>query len=656
MANNSKSGCSTCGTPVSEEAVATAEFMPTITQNVNSCGTCEQTVTHYPTCNTCQKPSNSCGCETACPTSVMPTIIPPKSDCPEGSKDLFAEIGSTFTYPDSGQASQVTITNVKLTEGQPLSSEKYGTLYVFSILDEANGVYELENRGDTDPTLVGKQVPCGTHFWTGGSGSGTVINNLTCTELTKDFLIPAVGASNVAEVSSLADFQISAPAVIRLKSNSAVAYRYTVLNTIGTNQVELRNDGQGGPVGTYITADQDCDGVNDWCVEPLEGGSICEQAANSTGLPFLLGCDGGTIPLKLEGQTDKQVPAWDAAQGQWTPFLLPDVQACVNLVTCFQVAPWATCQPVPVFITTSDDQLLLDRAAEALLSPNADPLITICGDEFRIILAGSSVGNIQIVPTSSPAAVISYDENCQICVPADCCDQCNPQVEPPVQDYTFTGKFVGGSMILPSGILAPIGLQEYKFRIVWDGAQLLTNQYNAGIPGSPYLTTYDGAGANLGSIPANDDLRLDVVQYCNEGSCPLLLTHGIDTTFDIIGMNDNLLVSLNYHTFMATYPCDNVVPGNEIRQTQHQIVRPFRGPTRTSLTSVGPDRDWGVPTPATKTFAGTSGESERSIEVFPQQCLVATAELTVLMYVDALVPNDLVINFNSNIRLLQEII
>lgn len=641
MSNNSK--CGSCGTPTEPTPAATAEFIPTVTQTTDDCGACAQTHTYEKDC------SSSCPAPTEMPTPTCPT-----SDSSCCGRDLFAKTASVFTYPASGQSSQVKITNVKLTEGQPLSSEKYGVLYVFSILDEASGVYELENRGDTDESLVGKQVPCGTEFWTEASGLGSSSSSSSCTELTKDFRIPAVGLTAVAEVSSLAEFQVSSPAIIRLKANSAIAYRYTVISTSGVNQLELRNDGQGGPVGTFLSADQDTDGLNDWCVEALEGGSLCEQASDSSGLDYVLGCDGSVTPLKIEGTTDKHVLAWDQASGQWKLFLLPDVQACVNLLTCFQVVPQVGCKPTPAIVTTSDDQLLLDRATEALLSPNANPLVTVCGDDFQLDLGASSVGNIVLIPSFDPASAQSYDENCQICVPPDCCSQCDPQIEPPIDGYTFTGKFIGGSMELPTGIMAAAGNQEYKFRVVWDpaSAQLLVNQYDSST--NAYIQSYNSAGAVFVPSTSADDLRLDIAEYCNDTPCPLLLTHGVDTTFDFLGLNADAEVSFNYHSLIEVFDCADLV--TPLSATQHQIVQPIRGATRTSLSSTGEDRFWGVPTPANKSFSASSGESERSIAVLPGQCFRATAELTLLVYVDTTINNATFINFNSNIRVASQII
>lgn len=644
--SNKKSTCASCGDSISG-SIATGEFLPTLEQTVSKCGKCSKVHTYTPKNTSCISDCLS--------YNEMPTIVPPRATACGTRTDLFARVDKSFSYPAAGSAVEVQITNVALTEGQPLTSEKYGTLYVFAILDEKCGVYELENRGDTDVDLVGKQVPAGVEFWTGSGGTGSIPSSSSCTELTKDFRIPAVGLTGVAEVSSLAEFQANSPAIIRLKANTAIAYRFTVVSTIGTSQVELRNDGQGGPVGTYITADSDCDGSLDWCIEPLEGGSICEQASVATGLPFILGCDGGTGVLKIAGNTDKQVLAWDDEQDHFALFQIPDLAACVNLTSCFQVAPWAGCAAIPVYITTSDDQLLLDRAEAALLSGFADPRVTICGDDFSVDVEASSVGSIVILPTFNPVAVKMYDENCQVCVPPDCCFQCNPQVEPPVEDYTFSGKFVGGAPKLPAGILAVQGSNEYKFRIVTDPVlnALATNQYNSA--NNAYMQTYNTNGAvYVPSTPA-DSLVLDRVQYCNDGPCPLLITHGVDLTLDVLGMIANLEFSFNLRSLVTVYNC-NDIDGTQIRPTQHQILFPFKGPTRTSTTSLGADRSWGVGTPATKTFSAQSGEAERSIEVYPGECFVAITELTLLVYVGTTVPNEIAIALNSNIRVRSQII
>lgn len=586
----------------------------------------------------------------------MPTVTTPT--CPTAVPDLFARVESSFVFPDEGESVEVVIKNVKLTEQQVLTSEKYGTLTVFSILDHDNGVYDLINNGESENTdLVGKRVPCGTDYFPAGGGS-VIASSTNCTELTKDFRIPEVGLTAVAEVSSLAGFEPNGAAIIRLKSNSSIAYRYVVVSTSGTNSITLRNDGQGGAAGTWLTADADCDAVNDWCVEGLEDGSICDRAVESNGLPYILGCDGSSV-VKLTGTTDKQVPAWDAEQEKYTNFLIPDLQSCVDLAACFQVAPWAGCAPIPVYITTSDDQLLIDRATEALLSSNADPIVTICGDDFRLILGSSVVGSIVVIPTFNPVDVVSYDENCQVCVPVSCCDQCNPQVEPPVEDYTFTGKFVGGSLALPTDIFGIVG--EYKFKIVVrpDTQELVTVQYDSAT--NALIQVYDIAGNVV--VPAGDPtlFSLDDVSYCNDGPCPLLLTHGLDTTLDMEGNTADMYNSFNYHSFVASYPCDAVgVSGSEIQQTQHQIIMPYNGETVLSTTSLGPDENWGVPAPAgiSKSFQAVSGESERSISIFPGQCFYAAAELTMLTRVNvAPAPGGFVIiKFNSNIRVLSELI
>lgn len=651
-----KKSCNSCSTPADKDA-AVGEFMPTVVQVSSDCNPRGDKTHEYvsPSCNKCEKPQGSCVCSSKCENyQEMPLAKAKPSTSQVETQDLFAKVDASFTYPDVGHASVVKISNTNLAEGQSICSEKYGMLFVFAVLGD--GEYELENKGDNDPELVGKQVPCGTKFAPCG-GVIQVVNSTTanCTELLSDFRIPANGQTNQAQISSIAGFSNGETAIIRSKSNSQIAYSYTITGTSGTNEVTLRNDGQGGTAGQWLSADGDCDGANDWCIEPGPDADICEKAIEVTCLHSIFGCtaDGQIAKITLDGENE--VLSGNAACGGAKKKILDDTKTCVSLDSCFQVQPYDSedCDHGKYTFTTSDDQFVLDEAAAALISDVAEPIIEICGYEFCLKPTLSSVGALVVIPNFNPDAVIFFDEGCDVCIPTDCCVQCNPQVNSRViPEYIAPGLPIGGSMRIPYTRLTLVGHYFFKVVKVPTTGEIITLQYSP--PGDTVLAAIDASGttldlANLPEDPAEYEYANTV--YYNQSACPEVLWLEGDATADMLGLTASMKASFHLRTLMEVFACDELdTTAGLLSATQAPIVVPFSG--ETCLSTATGDNGFSAPKPPTvqKSLNAGTGFNRKGVGLSPSNCLRIRQSPFVEVFVEDPVPTppgDLIIDFTG---------
>jgi len=583
--------------------------IPTISQQCNSsCSPCGglDTITYN---------------QTACPAS-MPL---PSASCSTGcsAPELYAQTDSDFTFPDQGFGATVAISNVKLAVGQAITAERYGTLYVEAILDSCAGYYEVKNIDISDPMLIGRPVPAGTVFFLGAPATiATFGSSGGCNPLVADFIVPTVGTTAPAKVTSLAGLSINDEIILRSKANPSLAYTYKLTGISGVDTLILKNEGEGGTPFSIIDAGDN--EVWEWCVESTSSLSLCEQAVSTTTIKSLIGCDVDGNTKKITSTSDNQALVYSTALGGYVNKTIPEAVTCVTLETCFQLSPGAHCVAPATFITTSNDTQLLGEAAAAVLSENANPIITICDKEFYIDLDASSVGNIKVIPNHEVTVLEQYDTTCQVCIPADCCTQCDPQIIYPDPLYFPPGKNEAMNVAIPTALFTATG--EYKLSLV-KSADLLSNIILVHNPANnSIIAAYNSLGASI-AIPSGADLlayKQNLI-YEHKDACPVDAQYDRDVTLQISNIPSGMRILYNHNTQVAIYPCATPgVGGTEISSTQMHNTHMFVGPAVQSAVSAGSD-PWSISLGSgiAHTYDPYAGYNRRTVVLFDKQTLIA---------------------------------
>lgn len=559
------------------------------------------------------------------------------------TKDAFALIEQPINFPEVGGATVAVISNVVLADGQMISHDSYGTLVVHPLISAEN-CYHVENRADlNNPSdSVGKPIRCQSKWWLGrlSCNCEETAEEFTCNRLVSEFTVPDVSDTVEVEVESLDGFAVGQIIVIRDSLNPTTTYRYTLSDTAGLNTLVLQNTGEGGTPGTVIWEAEE---GGPFCVEPLTAQNACAQATEATCLKYILGCDGdGNIIKTGISDFDNEALLGDTECGGFTKKVVPEAVTCVQLDTCFQVSSVDdTCDVLAIEITTNDDQSLLDKAADVLLSDNAEPQITICGYPFTLNLQDSVVGAILVKPVFNPYETVHFDTNCPVCIPESCCVQCNPQVQYPDEDYFPPGLNDALTVAIPTNLLqAPSG--EYKLSIAksQDGSQNLLFYHDPS--SNEVLFAYDGA---TGEEIALEDLPGDVndyyyhkLTYCQqESACPVDGQFESDILVKFFSLPEKMRIMFNYHAQIDVYPCESVgAEGSQLTSTQFSLLASFLGPTVLSTIAFGTD-PWGAPAPepdGQKPWDGFSGYNKRTFALFYPTCVEVIIRPTIFIYVD----------------------
>lgn len=625
----------------------------------NKCSPCNevsQMVSTIPTISQTCVPCDPCGSTSTVVynQSACASAIPQPSSCTSGcgceAPQLYAEIDSDFTFPAQGFGVTVAISNVKLAVGQAITSTSYGVLYVKAIVDACNGYYELENRDISDAMLIGRPVPCGTIFFLGSPSTiATFGSSGSCNALTVDFTVPAIGETAVATVQSLAGYALNDKVIIRSKANPSVAYTFILAGFNGVNQLILRNDGEGGVAYSAIHAGND--EVWEWCVESLSDQSLCEQAVSNTCIKYLLGCDVDGNIVKLTGSAENEVPIYDTTCAGYTNKIIPEATVCVTLVTCFQLSVEESCVGTVIHMTTSDDAKLLAEAASVLLSENAQPIINICDKSFYIDLDVSVVGDIVIRSNHEITETEYYDEACLVCIPADCCEQCNPQIVYPDPLYFPPGRDSSMVVAIPYALLSAIA--EYKFSFVKNLALtanyilLHDNTTNA------VIAAYDDVGTPM-AIPADVDILAydKYIIYEHDTACPVDAQYDRDVNVQIANIPADVMCQYNHNSQVVVYPCLTPdVLGTEISATQMSSTALFIGPSVQSAVSSDVE-PWGIPLPPGNfhIYGMEAMYNRRTVALFNQQTIYIKTRAYLLVNVIAIpTPGDfLYVQINSS--------
>lgn len=570
------------------------------------------------------------------------------AQCYPFTKDSFAKINRTFSFPKVGSFSRTEILNVVLADGQPITHAEYGTLVARPVMGEENfGLYDLYNLelANNGLDIIGKPVPCGKEFYFGYpqcACSVDEIETLECNALLEDFEVPEVSSTSEAVVKSYLDINIDDIVVIRNKVDPSLVYSFRVSGATGTNTLILENQGSGGIPGTIYAAASDVEGEFAWCVAPLVDQSACAQSTETTCIFHLLGCNEDGQGKKIRGTIENEALLYDPVCGGWTPKVVSKPIVCVLLDSCFQVAPVTDiCNRVAITITTLDDQKLLDNATSALLSDNAQPLITICGYVFSLDLTSSIVGALLVTPDFNPAEIINFDKNCKVCVPEDCCFQCAPQVNYPVEEYFPPGKNQALTVIIPNDIITVFG--EYKLSVAKrpDNQEniLLVHDNTTNVVTAAYAA--DGSTLVLGDLPGDpNEYSYNSLDYCQqESTCPVDASYEEDINVRFYELIYGEQVSLNYHTQFDVYQCYEVgSPGQALTSTQYGIMGHFVGPSKTSEIAFG-EEVFGQVAPEPdgfKTYDAISNYKKRTFALFYPTCVRITTVVTILLLVEDL--------------------
>lgn len=497
----------------------------------------------------------------------------------------YAQVVYDFAYPGPSVELDICLHGARMAKGQKISHPNFGTLTIIEVYDECQGRYRIENQdlSQESEDLEGKPVRAGEKFYLGEpcdacetSASGD------CVELLADFYIPDVGLTSPCVVSTFSGFSIGIKVLLRNVANPTIAYTYVLSSFSGSNTLVLQNDGQGGTPGDVLYADANNDGISDWCVEPLENLSVCERATETTILKYVVGCDGEGNEVKIEGNTENEALVYDADQEGYINKVLPAATVCVTLDTCFQISPQGEVYLQPtITITTDDDVTLLAEAADALLTDNSLPIILICDYLFMIDLGASVPGAIVIQPLFDPVAVVSFDENCRVCIPDDCCSQCSPQVQFPVEELEPIGYTDTVGITLPTDIFNSGGAGEYLFSVVKDQGNTYPIVFAHDSAGTVYAAYNGATGASiaLGSLPGviPDDYHYYFTEYYKDTPCLEEVIVEEDAAISFSDIPDTFSVHVNHYCFLSKFDYTDLV--TPLETTQYQLMADFVGPS-----------------------------------------------------------------------------
>lgn len=561
-------------------------------------GACQCAKTHtYKPIHTNQGSYNTC-----CEPKQHGYVPLPLAPCNTPSAvTLFAQTDNEFNFPEVGFTADVTLPGVRLAIGQPLTNDEYGTLHVAMVVDECRGEYKLENRAESnnDADKIGKPVFCGTKFFL--SGPTTIVSGSTssCNSLTADFHIPSVGQQSPATVESFDGFAVGFNAIIRNKLTPTIAYTYEVASFSGTNKVILENIGaESGTPGETLKA-LDCDECL-WCVEAVDPATICEQAVETQIIYSILGCDEEGNIVKIRGANENEALLFDDSNPEDTGYtnkIVDQTSICRQLASCIQIPIYDTevdpCSVPSFFIETTDDAFILAELADVLLTETGDPIVEICGYPFRVDLSESAVGAIKIIPTfNNPSEVIKLDESCSVCVPEDCCAQCNPQVNFPIAELSpnapggfGSGLTLGYGMTIPQAAVPGAG--EYRFTVVQDLAQTTYYTFAHDLVTGNVTAAYDPAGTvvPLGGLPGDVDTDYAYYQleYVNLEKCPVRAYIEEDVLATIQAMQDGFCANVNHYGLILTSNCLN--PATPDRSAQYSNTMFFDTPIKVAASA-----------------------------------------------------------------------
>lgn len=544
------------------------------------------TVSNQGCCNPCT-PQNSVLYDQSPCTQSMHRPVGESKHCPMYIPDTFAKTDSNMVFPDKGYTTPVFISNVNLAVGQPLTSYKYGTLYVESIVDEIAGEYELINRDIEDPQVIGRPIPSCHIFFLGIPSSITVAGGSQCNFLVADFTVPEVGGNAPARVESLAGYALNDKVYIRNLSNPSNAYSYLLVGFQGTDTIILKNDGQGGtPFDTIFAKSSD---EYAWCVEGISDQTIGQAAPNSSCVRYVLGLDNNLNIVKITTDTAHSALVFDDECGGYANRVLPDTTVCENLETCFQLAPSPTCIAQVAYISTSNNARLLAEAAAMLRSENSDPIIEVCGKPFALDLSASNNSQLKIIPAYPVTEVEFFEAPCIVCIPTDCCVQCEPQVANPVDGYSADGRDRVISVAIPTSTLSGNG--EYLFSLVYNNAGNTAYTFQHGTTsGNPITAAFNSSGGSI-SIPTGAaELAYEKFDYSHSEVCAVNAVYGVSFYTVIANLPSGVEVGVNLNGQLITNPCDNLNTVLDVHQLS--IYDYFVGPSANSSVSSGQMR-WG---------------------------------------------------------------
>lgn len=552
------------------------------------------------------------------------------------ARDSYAQIAFPFAFPKLGEGEIVKIDNLKLAEGQFLFHPYYGSLYINQVVDECEGLYDLKNLGTTNQneTSQGQTVPCATRFALGilASETGLAVSGFgPCNSLTSDFHIPVSQSTSPAKVESFSGFALGGKVLLRNRHNPGLAYTYTLVNFSGIDTLILKNVGEGGTAGDVITA-KDPEGTFSWCIESLVDIPLSEQAVSTNCISSLFGFakDGGL--QKIKGLIDNEALLYDTACAGFVRKVIPRTTKCAILTTPFQVVPLPNiCTRAFSIISTTDDAVVLKALNDSVLSPNAEPIVYICNRPFSVNLAVSIVGSIRVLPLFNPTSTETFNTECSVCIPEDCCAQCAPQVfypaltlfpvQPPSANFP-PGYNNVVSWAIPKSLLT--SATEYRFSVVKNSAGNANLLFRHPTVTTGVSAAYSENGTSTQVPNDADNLVFQQADYCHfNEACPVVMEYKEDIVLDMFNLPPGVIVTATYFTELVSYPCNQVgFAGAALSAARIIMVRKFSGPSNQSVIFNGPDQWLGIQLPGTvKTYEKTEGTKVREMTLFYPNCL-----------------------------------
>lgn len=343
--------------------------------------------------NTCKKDtSKQCTCGGACVEDH--NIMVEKS-----VYTTTVECTHAWSMPASNDCVQLHLKDViNILPNAILYNKSVGYLHVSSY-DSISGYVLACNKGEDDNVLAGTTFPSCMSFQIGVPAICDCNSNYSGSCLAADLISPDVNGTTNIVVNTVTGLFVG-----DVISIAGYMYRITVI--IDANNITIKNEGFGAPVGTVIKNDPECTGKT--CTVKITVVSSDDPCLkNSVNSGNLLVCNSGTRTT-IEGTADSQLLLWDNTDETWKLKTVHLTDVCTYNTVEVTLDPNVTVYLFQVNSTTGftvgDDVYVGDLA-------------------FAVSTIVSST-SMRLTIATSPTATSVLPVGTSICyVGTDCCNQ-----------------------------------------------------------------------------------------------------------------------------------------------------------------------------------------------------------------------------------------
>lgn len=237
-----------------------------------------------------------------------------------------------WTMPEVNECVQLHFSNVEnLLPNSILWNSSVGHLHVRSY-DASTGYVLAYNKGGDDNAEAGTTFPSNMCFVVGIPTECDCNSDYTGACLKADFTSPATGETSNMSVTNVSNLFVG-------DTISVSGYMYRIVEILDINNIVVKNEGFGAPLGTVIKNDPNCTGKP--CtvkVEVVNSDDPCTKDAVHEASSLVVCKDGYQQPLT--GTADGQVAVW--RNNKWNLITTNIEDTCSYMTACLVLDPTIT--------------------------------------------------------------------------------------------------------------------------------------------------------------------------------------------------------------------------------------------------------------------------------------------------------------------------